>query len=206
MSQTTAPLIFLTDYDPQWPDFYDGEVARLTGALGLPALAMHHIGSTAVPGLRSKPLIDILATVPVVEEKEKYLPLLTPLGYNYREVHDPGRLFFEKREPFRFHVHIVQEDGWHQWRLLLFRDRLREDKLTAAAYVELKRRLAEEHPDNRDLYSGGKSLFVTRTVQAELRHRPELLARLRASGAPVDAPFEHKRDPDTESFSFDYKK
>ncbi|MGI8908356.1 MAG: GrpB family protein [Candidatus Sumerlaeaceae bacterium] len=200
MSSSAAPLIYLSDYDPKWPQLFDSEAAEIATALSVPAGAVHHIGSTAVPDLRSKPLIDLLVTVPDVKSRDEYLRILGPLGYDYREVHDPGRLFFEKRRPFRYHLHVVEQDGWHYWRLVLFRDRLRRDPLTAAAYVELKRRLADQHPDNRDLYSGGKSLFVTRTVQAELKRYPELLARLRASGAPVDVIFQHKRDPDTESF------
>lgn len=201
MTQSAStPLIYLTEYDPQWPSHFDEEQPHIAEALGVPLSSVYHVGSTSVQGLRSKPLIDMVVTVDKLASVASYLELLSPLGYNYREVSDPGRLFYEKRIPRRYHVHIVETDGWHFWRMMLFRDRLRQDPLTAAAYVELKRRLAEQFPDNRDMYSGGKSNFVVRCVMAELRRKPELLARLRAAGAPIDAPYEHKRDPDTESF------
>jgi GrpB-like predicted nucleotidyltransferase (UPF0157 family) len=202
MSSTATTLIYLTEYDPLWPQLFTKEAAQIAEALKVPISSVHHVGSTSVPGLRAKPLIDMVVTVHALGIKDDYLKLLAPLGYSYRDVHDSGRLFYEKRLPHRFHIHLVEEDGWHFWRMVLFRDRLREDPLTASAYVELKRRLAEQHPDDRDMYSGGKSFFVTRCVAAELRRHPDLAARLKAAGAPVDKPFEHKRDPDTESFTF----
>lgn len=202
MSHTTRPLIYLEEYDEQWPAWFKAEAAQISQALDVPLRDVHHIGSTAVVGLSSKPIIDLLVTVPALATVDDYLDRLRPLGYSFRDVKDAGRIFYEKRGEPKYHVHVVESDSWHYWRLVLFRDRLRRDPGTATVYVNLKRRLALAHPDDRDSYSGGKTDFVTRCVRDELAQLPEVKERLRAKGAPVDTRHDHKRDPDSESFSF----
>lgn len=181
------PYIYISDYDPTWPDRFEEESAHIARALHIQPDQIFHVGSTSVPGLPSKPLIDMLAIVPSpLAPHSHYFASLRPLGYRYRDVNDPGRHFFEKPNPFRFHIHVAEEDSWHYWRLIMFRDRLRRDKNLAERYVDLKRQLAMQFPDDRDRYSRGKTIFVAQVMAEELRANPELTARVTVSRTVSD--------------------
>lgn len=184
MSQT-APEIFVSDYDSEWPGRYAEEAALLSQALAVMSPELHHIGSTAVPGLAAKPLIDVMAAVDRLREPEDYLLLVGPLGYHHVAVPDPGRLLFIKGAPRSHHIHITERDGWHYWRFLLFRDHLRASREAACAYEVLKRTSARLYAHNREEYTCSKTEFITATVVEILRDYPDLAARLKAGGAPL---------------------
>ena len=153
-------------YDPAWPALFAAESARLTAALGarLP-LALEHMGSTAVPGLAAKPVLDLLGGYAPGAPVTEYVAALVRAGYVHRgEQGIPGREFFRRGEPRAYHLHVVA-DGSTVWReQLAFRDALRRDPVLRVAYAELKLSLARRFPRDRESYIDGKGDFVRRVV------------------------------------------
>jgi GrpB-like predicted nucleotidyltransferase (UPF0157 family) len=166
-------VIRVVPYDPEWPRRFDAERALLERVLA-PWLegGVHHVGSTAVPGLAAKPLIDIVAGVRDFEEARAASEPLAELGY-VSEPHRPGIAHHFAREIVAqshkvdgFGLHLT-EPGSDLWReRLVFRDALRADAELAAEYEALKLRLAREHPDDRFAYTAGKREFVARVLAA----------------------------------------
>ena len=159
--------------DPAWPRAFGAEAARLTrdvAAAGLPSLTFEHIGSTAVPGLDAKPIIDLVAGYASDTDARRYFPILAAAGYEHRGPQGvPDReLFVLGPESHRTHHLNLVAFGGHFWRdHLAFRDRLRRDTELRAEYAALKRRLAAAHPDDRRAYTAGKAAFVERTMASE---------------------------------------
>ncbi|MEM0987160.1 MAG: GrpB family protein [Pseudomonadota bacterium] len=163
--------IEIADYDPDWPRLFQAESEALAPVLNaLPLVGLEHIGSTAVPGLAAKPIIDILAIVEDLEYARTNLP--EPMaGIDYVFWADnptQDRLFFVKGMPPHgerrtHHVHVCQP-GPLVDRHILFRDYLRAHPTEAAAYAVLKRRLAAEHTADREGYTAAKNAFVERVV------------------------------------------
>lgn len=165
--------VFIAKYDTTWPKAFEEEKKSLVKILGKDCIAIEHIGSTSVPGLSAKPLVDIAVGVPSIRDKKKYVQMLEKAGY----VHRPGFkrpnqhfVFAKGNTKVRTHyIHVVKYGGafWKKW--LAFRDYLRAHPREAAKYAALKEILAKKHPDDRALYTKKKSEFV---------HR--ILARVRA--------------------------
>lgn len=156
--------VVIAAYDPAWPEVFAGEAQAIRQALGDVLIGVEHVGSTAIPGLAAKPVIDIAVSVASLTAAEAKIPALEALGYDCRgENGIPGRLFFRKglREFRRtHHLHLV-EAGHEQWAAMLaFRDYLRARPGDAQRYEALKRALAEQFRDNRAAYSKGKTEFV----------------------------------------------
>jgi GrpB-like predicted nucleotidyltransferase (UPF0157 family) len=158
--------VIIVPYDPAWPALYEAEAARLRAAL--PAdlvLAMEHFGSTAIPGLAAKPVIDILVAVPsIAEARERTVAPLEALGYAFwADNPKRDRLFFVKGLPpaprRTHHVHMTELEG-EAWRRLRFRDHLRTHAEAREAYLALKLDLARRFPDDREAYTEGKQSFV----------------------------------------------
>jgi GrpB-like predicted nucleotidyltransferase (UPF0157 family) len=163
MSEKPDPLELVTvvDYDPCWPQVFAEESGRVRAALGDSAVAVEHIGSTAVPGLAAKPVIDVLAGLRTLDLTRAQIEAMEALGYEYLgEYGIPGRLFFHKGRPRSHHVHAVLlgSDLWQ--RHLVFRDFLRAHSDEAQRYGNLKRNLAAEVGGDRERYLEGKSAFV----------------------------------------------
>ena len=161
-----ADPIIVVDYDPTWPERFQFLHRRIAGALGNAAVAIEHVGSTAVPNLAAKPIIDI----DVLLANETALPTvighLAQLGY----VHQ-GTLGIPDREAFRAPVHDIPHHlyvcppGSRTFQEhLAFRDYLRAHAQEANVYGELKRALALEFRDDRPAYVSGKSAFVAEIV------------------------------------------
>jgi GrpB-like predicted nucleotidyltransferase (UPF0157 family) len=150
-------------YDPVWAALYDAEAARLSTILAAQgvSLRMEHTGSTAVPGLAAKPIIDILAGSRDEERRERTIAALEAAGYSYRgEQGIPGRDFFRRGEPRKYHVHLTRIGSPFWKEHLAFRDYLRAHPEAAAAYATLKHELAARHPRDREGYIDGKTEFV----------------------------------------------
>jgi GrpB-like predicted nucleotidyltransferase (UPF0157 family) len=150
-------------YDSAWPAAYERERALITGALGDLVAAIEHIGSTAVPGLGAKAILDIMVGVRTLAEGDRCIRPLERLGYEYRgEAGVPERLYFRKlTDGLRtHHIHMVElgSDFWQ--RHLLFRDYLREHPDEARDYYELKVRLAERFGTDRLGYNEAKAAFI----------------------------------------------
>jgi GrpB-like predicted nucleotidyltransferase (UPF0157 family) len=175
--------VAIAPYDPRWVDAFREEKAHLLACLPRELIGrIEHFGSTAVPGLAAKPIVDLLVEVTdLAAARERIAPLLEAQGYEYlwRPTHgDDGPPFyawFIKRSPRTgvrtHHIHMVERDFEH-WDALLFRDYLIERPAVAREYETLKRRLAAASPTDRAAYTQGKSEFVVRvTEEAKRRFR-----------------------------------
>lgn len=151
----------LSDYQQSWPESFLREKGRLEAGLRANVVEVEHIGSTAVDGMRAKPLIDVMVGLERIEDHAPCVPIMEDLGYEYKgEFGIPGRHFFVLGDPTTFHVHMV-EHGRHFWRLNLhFRDMLRRDPAARARYEAEKIRLAQEHADCREKYTAGKNTII----------------------------------------------
>jgi GrpB-like predicted nucleotidyltransferase (UPF0157 family) len=153
--------IFIVDYDPEWPREFDALRDRAASAVGDVAVAIEHVGSTAVPGLAAKPIIDLVVVVEP-EDVQRAVERLVAIGYVHR-----GNLGVEGREAFsapegdrRHHLYVSPTDSEELRAQLAFRDRLRLDGTLAAEYEALKRELAVEFRDDRMGYTDAKTEFV----------------------------------------------
>ena len=151
--------VALVDHDPSWTSAFEQERSALLLHLGASALSVEHVGSTAVPGLRAKPVLDIMVGV-----RELALPAfqapLEELGYVHVPIGCRERLFFRKGMPRTHHLHLVLEGGEEQRSHLAFRDWLRGHPEDAREYQDLKERLAERFAHDRDSYTEGKAGFI----------------------------------------------
>jgi GrpB-like predicted nucleotidyltransferase (UPF0157 family) len=159
--------IVISDYDPTWSAIFEQERASLHTALDPLALTIEHIGSTAVPGLPAKPIIDIQLSVgSLAEARSSCVGPLQALGYSYKPEYEarlPDELFFRKGQPWTHHLHVLQ-GGHPRWRRrLLFRDYLRNHPETARSYAKLKRDLAAAFDDDMSGYMNAKTAFVAAT-------------------------------------------
>jgi GrpB-like predicted nucleotidyltransferase (UPF0157 family) len=164
--------IEVVDYDPRWPLRYQRERDRIAAALGEHAVAIEHVGGTAVPGLPAKPVIDIMVGVPDIERAGQAVAGLINLGYQYvpeLESQLPERRYFRRGTPETHHVHMVavSSDFWEEH--LLFRDYLRTHPQAAEEYGKLKRGLANRFRFDRDAYRAGKLPFIDTVVDAARR-------------------------------------
>jgi len=149
----------VVDYDPAWPNEFERLKSRALGVLGGLAVAVEHVGSTAVPGLAAKPVVDIYV---VVEDVPVAIERLAGLGYAHEgDLGIPGREGFAwpAGEP-RHHLYVCARDHEGLDEVLRFRDYLRAHPEDARAYGELKRGLAERHRHDRDAYAEGKTSFI----------------------------------------------
>ena len=157
--------------DPGWPAVYKRERALLQPLLA-PWLSggIHHVGSTAVPGLAAKPVVDIQVGVADLSRAREALPLLEGAGYlHWHDDPEPWRLWLLKPRPeYRtHHLHLVESDHPEFRAKLAFRNRLRADAEVRVAYAALKRELAVRYRDDRDAYTDAKSAFVLRVLEEE---------------------------------------
>ncbi len=158
-------------HDPAWTERFDTEAAALRSALGDEALAVHHIGSTSVPGLRAKPTIDVLIEVPEIENLDDLEAQMAERGFKaWAEYGIPGRRFFTRDHgPERLcNVHAFETGSPEVERHLAFRDYLIQHPETARAYGDLKRNLAREFPTDIEAYMEGKDAFIKRTEREAL--------------------------------------
>ncbi len=157
--------VVIVDYDHRWPTAYEQEKALICQTLGDVILDIQHVGSTAVPGLCAKPVIDILVAVARFDAVEEYSRRLSPLGYQHvSHPDDAVRLFFRKGMPRTHHLHIVEYGTEEHRRHLLFRDYLHAHGDAAREYETLKRELASKFAANRPLYTESKTDFIRSVV------------------------------------------
>ncbi|MGS2619825.1 GrpB family protein [Micromonospora sp. LZ34] len=177
MSWYRTAEVHLEDYDPSWPVRYAEEAELLTGTLQGRLVAVEHVGSTSVPGLAAKPVIDILAAVRSFDGFPQLVERLAGIGYIYTpesEADDPSRRVFRKgpEDVTRLrthHLHIT-EQGSHYWRrLVAFRDYLRSHPADADRYLALKRDLAARHATDPQRYTREKREFVREMETRGLR-------------------------------------
>lgn len=163
----------LEPHDPSWRERFEREARELRDVAGDRALAVEHVGSTAVEGLPAKPVLDVLVAVPDDATARGLVDPLEALGYEHRptDVHD--RTFLAKGPPEDRTVYCsLTPAGSDTYReQLAFRDALRADPRLREEYAALKRRLAAEYPEDRDAYTEGKSAFVEQALGEVLPRR-----------------------------------
>ncbi len=156
--------IEVVPHNPRWRDAFESEAKQVAVALGENAVAIHHIGSTAIPDIYAKPIIDVLVEVSDLTEVEAQSSAMQSLGYEVMgEFGISGRRYFRKnnQEGIRtHHIHVFEAGSAQVIRHLAFRDYLIAHPEEAQSYSELKRKLAEEHSQSADGYIDGKDGFI----------------------------------------------
>lgn len=162
--------VVIAEYDPCWPFVYQEEEVRILDAIGHRLVAIEHMGSTSVPGLAAKPIIDIMAAIDSLANAQECVIPLLGLGYEYGpEVEDtiPERRYFRKgpRGARTHHLHMVEigSDFWA--RNLLFRDYLRAHPDEASRYAQLKKELAARYRNDRAGYTDAKGPYITSVLE-----------------------------------------
>jgi GrpB-like predicted nucleotidyltransferase (UPF0157 family) len=164
--------IVVVPYNPAWPAMFQQEADKLSAVFGQACLAIHHIGSTAIPGMRAKPIIDIMPVVPNLEQLETLTPAMIQLGYEPKgENGIPGRRYFVKGadDHRTHHVHTYEPDNPEVIRHLSFRDYLIAHPEAAEQYASLKETLAQEYSHDIFGYMAGKDDFIKETLQKALK-------------------------------------
>jgi GrpB-like predicted nucleotidyltransferase (UPF0157 family) len=150
--------IVIVDYDPAWPARFELERDRVARALGATARRIEHMGSTAVPGLGAKPIVDVLVAVADPDDDAVLVPAMEAAGYELR-VREPAHRMF--RTPERdVHTHVWRESDPEVERCLRFRDRLRKSAEDRRAYEQLKRALAEREWADMNDYADAKGELI----------------------------------------------
>ena len=171
----TAAVVII-DYDPQWPILYEEEKGRILEAVGHLIVAIEHVGSTAVPGLGAKPIIDIMVAVSDLADARQCIDPLQGIGYEYAPELDasmPQRRYFDKGPAeARIHLHMVELASEFWQRHLLFRGFLRDHPQVAQEYEQLKRELAARYGPDRVGYTEAKTSFI-RSVEDRARRFAE---------------------------------
>lgn len=160
--------INVVPYDPKWPNIFKVHSKELKEALKENYIQIYHVGSTSVPGLCAKPVVDIMC---IVQNLRSAIPVLERLGYQYKgELNLPLRLFFSRKHPNDVHVHVVKENcGEISWNLV-FQNYLRENKNARDIYAKVKLDLIKENPDGFNVIEG---LFSEYTIK-----KGEIIRRL----------------------------
>lgn len=155
---TSSDLPAIENYNPLWADLYSQEESLLKESLGSDIVDIQHIGSTAVPGLAAKPIIDIQIAVDNLEDAAKLLPKLEAAGY----VPSPNAtsLFLCKTNTHRFHLYIDANKS-ELTRRIIFRDYLRANPRGAQEYEALKKAMADKFADDPSVYVDAKTAFIT---------------------------------------------
>jgi len=168
--------IIINEYDPNWVRSFDRESTSIRAVLDRDLVTrIEHFGSTAVPGLAAKPIIDLLIGVrSLAAAKQTVISPLEQLGYAYwRDNPDPQRMFFVKglppNSPRTHHLHIVESDSI-LWERLIFRDYLCQHPDEAENYARLKYDLARLYQSDREVYTAGKTDYIESVMQKAKQH------------------------------------
>jgi len=151
-------IVEVVSYYAHWPEMFDAEAKRIKQALGPNCIEIHHIGSTSVPGLCAKPIIDILSVVNDILEVDGTIHKMELHGYEFKGENGIAfRRFFQKEA---YHVHVFEKGDTEIDRHLKFRDWMRTHEEDARDYAKLKLELAAKYSQDRSRYSMGKDLFI----------------------------------------------
>lgn len=162
MADMRKQPIEVVNYDPTWPKQFQSEAEKVRPIFGDNVVEIHHIGSTAIPGMTAKPTIDMILEVNDINAVDQQNAEMEKLGYEaWGEYHLPGRRFFVKGTDKRtHHIHTFESGSEQIARHLYFRDYLIAHPKEAKKYAEIKKELAEKHRDNRRAYVTEKGPFV----------------------------------------------
>lgn len=159
-------------HNREWRQLFEQEQQRLHSTFGNRVLDIQHIGSTSIPGIIAKPILDIGIAVANFEAATVCIPPIEQLGYTDKgENGIPRRRFFVKGEPRTHHIHMLEISSWDWERHILFRDYLIQHPAVAKQYAELKLKLFEQYQGNRDAYQTGKATFIEQVEQLASNER-----------------------------------
>ncbi len=161
--ETRDPAIRIVDYDTTWPTGAQAELRRLQAVLGHIAIRLEHVGSTSVPGLAAKPVLDLQLSVAAIDPRAAYVEPLERMGYLFvADPASPDYHFFGKppQRPRSHHLHVCESGSAHEHRHLAVRDFLRTHDGEATRYQTLKREVAARHPEDRLAYIDGKDAYL----------------------------------------------
>ncbi|WP_199247897.1 GrpB family protein [[Phormidium] sp. ETS-05] len=167
--------VAVVPHDPQWADAFAVESQQIADALGENVVAIHHIGSTAIPMIYAKPIIDLLVEVKDINQVNQQNSTLESLGYEVMgEFGIPGRRYFRKNNPAGMrthHVHIFEVGSPQVERHLNFRDYMIAHPEAAQKYSDLKQELGQKYPNDIEKYMDGKDGFIQEIDQKAARWR-----------------------------------
>ncbi len=170
MPEKRIKKIVVVPYDPEWPKVYEREALKIREALGANCIDIYHIGSTAVPGLSAKPVIDMIA---LLKDPEQAIGFLKELGFEYKgEYNIPLRYYFNRSEGVVANLHVYEEGHPEIELNLLFRDYLRAHPEAREEYRSLKERLLQDkssYEKNNSFFTGynlGKDAFIRKVLKA----------------------------------------
>ncbi|WP_319422968.1 GrpB family protein [Pleurocapsa sp. FMAR1] len=166
-------FVEVVPYNPQWKKAFNAESEKLIAALAENLVFIHHIGSTAIPNIHAKPIIDFLIEVKNIDLITEQTSAIEKLGYEAMgEFGLSGRRYFRKENPSGIrthHVHIYETNSPEIKRHLAFRDYMIAHPENAEQYSQLKQELAQKHPYNIEGYMDGKNEFVKRMEKKAMR-------------------------------------
>ena len=170
-----ARIIEVVPYNPHWPKMFEAEAKLIKKALGDNCIAIHHIGSTAIPGLSAKPVFDILPVVKSLSEVDRSVEAMERIGYEaLGEYGIPLRRFFQKGGDWRtHHVHVFEKGNPAISLHLQFRDWLISHPDDAKAYQDLKLKLASKFPRDSERYVKGKEAFI-QSIKTKIEKNSDL--------------------------------
>ena len=165
----------LLPHDPDWADQANREETRILEAIWPAIIEMHHVGSTAIPGIAAKPIIDLVGVGPDLNVIEAARPKIEALGYEWHgEYGLEGRRFCTLSEPVtglrKFHLHCYAAGDHSIHRHLAFRDYLRARPAMAKAYQQMKEDCASKHPKDSNAYTICKDCWIKKTEAEALKH------------------------------------
>jgi GrpB-like predicted nucleotidyltransferase (UPF0157 family) len=168
-SKLNRPII-IVEYNPEWTFWFENEKKHLINALKDNVLLIEHIGSTAVPGLAAKPVIDIALGINDFKRSERIIPIIENLGYHYVPEFEkilPERRFFWKGSPkvHTYHIHMTEITNPLWTNPIIFRDYLTNNPDVLYRYIKLKRKLADQCGNDIEKYVNGKTEFIEHVLR-----------------------------------------
>lgn len=174
-------IVIVSEYNPEWIKEYDHEKMKINSALRDVILSIEHIGSTSIPGLGSKPIIDIMVGVSDLKQiAETQITRLEQIGYEYVFKSDfPERRFFRKGKwrAGTHHLHIYKYKDKNWINNILFREYIKKDTRMLEEYFNLKKKLEQQYKHDRVAYTAGKSKFIERIIRMAMEDK-ELIKHL----------------------------
>lgn len=159
-------IVRLAPYSPEWAKIFEREEKLLQSSIGKYIIEIQHIGSTSIPGMMAKPIIDIGIAIERFEEGVVCIKPMGNLGYIYNgEKGIPRRHYFDKGDPTAYHLHMLEQDSDEWKKHIAFRDFLRNNEEAVKEYARLKQQLAAKFRHDRLSYTEGKSEFVERILK-----------------------------------------
>ena len=158
--------LYLSPYRTEWPALFESEKKFIAFAIGDHIKDIQHVGSTSIPGMPAKPVLDIGIAVDEFENARTCIEPLTDIGYSFRGEHGiPRRHYFTRRDPTTHRIHMVEESSDEWTKLIRFRDLLRADPQTTEDYRRLKLNLWQRLPGDRKAYQAAKAAFIGKVLQ-----------------------------------------